>query len=166
MSTTAARLFEHHAGTVYRFLVRETASRDLAEDLTQEVFLRVVRGVHRYDARDREASWLFCIVRHVLTDYREAKGIDALRLDDVEDPSHESGNVMALAYAHALRLLVPTERIVYLLREQAGLSYPEIAQACEITEDAVRSRLYRARRDIKRLLIDGRLRGREDTRGR
>lgn len=41
---------------------------------------------------------------------------------------------------------------MYLLRERGGLTYQEIAQACETTEEAVRSKLYRARRQIKRLL--------------
>jgi RNA polymerase sigma-70 factor (ECF subfamily) len=164
MSTTATELFERHALTVYRYFRRVTGSPDLAEDLTQDVFVRVLRGLHRYDARDREVSWLFSIVRHVLTDWRTARELDVLRLDDVAEPAQETGHVTALAYDDALRLLAPGDRVVYLLREQAGLSYTEIAKVCEMSEQAVRSRLYRARRDIKRVLADWLLHDREGSR--
>jgi RNA polymerase sigma-70 factor (ECF subfamily) len=164
MSTTAADLFERHAVTVFRYFHRMTASPDLAEDLTQEVFLRVVRGLHRYDARDREVSWLLSIARHVLADSRTATKFDALPLEDVEEPAMENGHVAALAYNDALRLLPSGDRAVYLLREQGGLSYAEIAKVTELSEQAVRSRIYRARREIKRVLSDRLLHDREGSR--
>jgi RNA polymerase sigma-70 factor, ECF subfamily len=157
-------LFDRHALAVYRYFRRVTGSPDLAEDLTQDVFVRVVRGLHRYDARDREVSWLFSIARHVLTDRRTTRTLDVLRLADVEEPAQEAGHVTALAYDDALRLLAPGDRSVYLLREQAGLSYTEIAKVCEMSEQAVRSRLYRARRDIKRVLSDRLLHDRAGSR--
>ncbi len=166
MKTTAAEMFDRHAVTVYRYFCRTTASPDLAEDLTQEVFVRVIRGLHRYHPRDRERSWLFTIVRHVLTDCRETTRADVLQLGEVNEPVHDAWNLTALAYDDALRFLSPSDRAVYLLKEQVGLSYSEIANVCEMTEQSVRSRLYRARREIRRLLSDGRLYDREDTRGR
>jgi RNA polymerase sigma-70 factor (ECF subfamily) len=164
MSTTAAELFERHALAVYRYFRRVTGSPDVAEDLTQDVFVRVVRGLHGYDARDREVSWLFSIARRVLTDRRTTRTLDVLRLDDVEEPAQEPAHVTALAYDDALRLLAPGDRAVYLLREQAGLSYAEIAKMCEMSDQAVRSRLYRARRDIKRVLSDRLLHDRSGSR--
>jgi RNA polymerase sigma-70 factor, ECF subfamily len=164
MSTTATELFERHAVTVYRYFCRMTGSPDLAEDLTQDVFVRVIRGLHRYDARDREVSWLFSIVRHVLTDCRATPQIDVIRLDDIDEPAQATGHVTALAYDDALRLLAPGDRAVYLLREQAGLSYAEVAKVCEVSEQAVRSRLFRARRNIKRVLSDWLLHDREGSR--
>jgi RNA polymerase sigma-70 factor (ECF subfamily) len=54
--------------------------------------------------------------------------------------------------SQALGQLAPLDRDVFLLRETAGLSYDEIAAACEVTPDAVRSRLHRARQHLRQLL--------------
>jgi RNA polymerase sigma-70 factor (ECF subfamily) len=163
MSTTAADLFDRHAVAVYRFFRRQTARPDLAEDLTQEVFLRVVRGLRRYEAKDREIAWLLSIARHVLAESREAEDGATVGLADVEEPSSGSPHVAALTFYDALGLLHPGDRAVYLLKEQGGLSYGEIAAACEMTEEAVRSRLYRARRSIKRVLSDRLVSDRPET---
>jgi len=136
----------------------------VAEDLTQDVFLRVMRGLDGYHARDRETGWLFSIARHVLADWQATRNLDVVRLEDVDEPAPDTGHVTARAYADALRLLATGDRAVYLLREQAGLSYAEIARVCEMTEQAVRSRLYRARREIRRLLSNRRLNDRDGFR--
>jgi RNA polymerase sigma-70 factor (ECF subfamily) len=59
----AAALFDRHHLAVFRFLRRMTGDASLAEDLTQEVFLRVVRGLDSYEERSRETSWVFRIAR-------------------------------------------------------------------------------------------------------
>ena len=68
-----ARLFDRHHLAVFRFLRRMTGSPSVAEDLTQEVFLRVVRGLDGYDERSREVSWIFRIARNVLVDRHRAR---------------------------------------------------------------------------------------------
>ena len=66
----AGGIFERHHLVVFRFLRRMTDSVSLAEDLTQEVFLRVVRGLGAYEDRSRERAWVFRIARNVLVDDR------------------------------------------------------------------------------------------------
>ena len=66
MGATAGELFDRHGLTVFQYFRRMTGSRDIAEDLTQEVFLRVVRGFHRYQAHGRETAWVFQVARTVL----------------------------------------------------------------------------------------------------
>jgi RNA polymerase sigma-70 factor (ECF subfamily) len=61
---------------------------------------------------------------------------------------------LAVALAQALASLGDLDRDVFLLRETAGLSYEEIASACDISVDAVRARLYRARNEL-RVALDG-----------
>jgi RNA polymerase sigma-70 factor (ECF subfamily) len=155
MAIAVDELFERHALTVYRYLRRMTGRPDLAEDLTQDVFLRVLRGRDRYEARDREISWVLRITRNVLLDHwhRTRTNIPPeVPVADVEEPSSEPNHVLALGFQEALRLLPRSEREVYLLKERSGLTYEEIASACGMTVGAVRSKLYRARRQIKRLL--------------
>jgi RNA polymerase sigma-70 factor (ECF subfamily) len=152
MGVTAAELFERHALAVYRFFRRMTRRPDVADDLTQEVFLRVVRGIHRYQATGRERGWVFHIARHVLVDTWTTTAPAPLSIGDVDEPSAEPTHVVALGFHEAVGLLPRVEREMYLLREQGGLTYGEIARVCETTEDAVRSKLLRARRLLRRVL--------------
>jgi RNA polymerase sigma factor (sigma-70 family) len=71
---SAQDLFERHHLVVFRFLRRMTGDTALAEDLTQEVFLRLVRGIQSYQDRSRELSWLFRIARNLLVDRRRKNG--------------------------------------------------------------------------------------------
>jgi hypothetical protein len=68
METTAADLFERHHVAIFRFFRRVTGNPDLAEDLTQDVFVRVVKALAEYQPRGRETGWLFQIARTVPLD--------------------------------------------------------------------------------------------------
>ena len=160
MSVTAAELFDRHAFAVFRFFRRITRRAELAEDLTQEVFLRVVRSLPAYQGAGRESAWVFRIAHHVLADHgplsEAARGI-VIPLDEaVNEPHDEPSHVAAISFYEAVGLLPREEREVFLLRELGGLTYAELAKDLETTEEAVRSKLYRARRQIKRVL-SGRL---------
>jgi RNA polymerase sigma factor (sigma-70 family) len=88
---TPVELFERHHLRVYRFLLRMTAGASLAEDLTQEVFVRAFSGLEQYRSRGREASWVFRIARNRLDDTRRKNrrspvGADAPALETVAAP--------------------------------------------------------------------------------
>lgn len=152
MTTTAAALFERHHLAVYRYLRRMTGSRDVAQDLTQDVFMRVVERLYRYEEQGRETAWLFAIVRHVLAEYYHKREPERADVAEAASIAIESNQIAAFGFSEALALLPKTEREMFLLRELAGLSYVEIAAVTGATEEAVRSRLYRARRQIRHLL--------------
>jgi RNA polymerase sigma-70 factor (ECF subfamily) len=65
----AAALFEKYRQPLRRYLRFATGNADLADDLTQDVFLRVVRGADGYQPRGRERAWLFRVARNVLLDH-------------------------------------------------------------------------------------------------
>src|SRR5215471_7176498 len=69
---TAEQLYRRHHLTIFRFLRRMTQDAHLAEDLAQEVFVRVIRGVETYDPRERDLAWLFRIARRLLADSRRS----------------------------------------------------------------------------------------------
>ena len=152
MRATAAELFDRHAVSIFRFFRRMTRRADVAEDLTQEVFLRVVRRIHRYQPHGREPGWVFSIARGVLLDKWQTTESPFVSFADVSEPYTEPTHVAAIGFYEAVGLLPRAEREMFLLRERGGLTYAEIARACETTEDAVRAKLYRARRLIKRVL--------------
>jgi RNA polymerase sigma-70 factor (ECF subfamily) len=146
---TAADLFERHHLAIYRYLLRMTGSRETAEDLTQEVFLRVLTA-SSYEERDRELAWLFRIARNLRIDRlrREQRSPARAPLDhtDVAGPPHQG---LRLSLQQALSTLADEERDAFVLAEVGGLSYAEIASVCGVTSAAIRSRIYRARQSLR-----------------
>jgi RNA polymerase sigma-70 factor (ECF subfamily) len=150
------RLFEQHGSAIRRYLRRLTREPDVARDLTQEVYVRVVRGADRYEPRERERAWLFRIARNVFLDYRKRLARDP------QPPSPPTPRVIAAVAAPqalrvdleaALRQLDEIDREAFLLCELDGLRYDEIAGTLGLTVGSVRSRIYRARLALRAMLM-------------
>jgi RNA polymerase sigma-70 factor (ECF subfamily) len=155
MNTPAAGdLFERHHLIVFRFLRRMTGSAASAEDLAQEVFLRVVRGLEGYQDRFRERSWIFRIARNVLADrYRESqRSPPHLPLQDAFATTVPASQGLRVVLDQALAHLPDDDREAFLMREVGGLGYEEIADAMGSTRDAARMRIYRARIALREAL--------------
>jgi RNA polymerase sigma-70 factor (ECF subfamily) len=149
----AAALFARHHRDVYRFLARMTGRRDLADDLSQEVFLRAVQAIEAgHGSVHHERGWIFAVARHLLTDYhrREQRRL-SLEVGDAE-PVVEAGQQLAVELAEALARLPVADREVFLLQEVGGLSYEQIADACGCSAEGVRARLYRTRVTLRGML--------------
>jgi RNA polymerase sigma-70 factor, ECF subfamily len=148
-----AELFATYHAALFRFAYRMSGRRDIAEDVVQDVFIRVLRGIESYDARGRDAAWLFTITRRLLLDRLRA---DSRRPNQAaSDPDAcpaRPGQEIGAAIAEALARVAPDEREAFLLREVGGLGYDDIAAACDITPAAARSRIYRARVQLRDLL--------------
>jgi RNA polymerase sigma-70 factor (ECF subfamily) len=137
-------LFAAHRAGVFRYLCRIVGRPETAQDLTQEVFLRVSRApVPEADAAGRRA-WVFRIARNLALNYVRDTRHDRGPADPREGAA-PAVQELGAAIRQALAALPPLDRDVFLLRESAGLSYDEIAAACDLTVEAVRSRLKRAR---------------------
>jgi RNA polymerase sigma-70 factor (ECF subfamily) len=147
----ALGLFERHARPVRRYLYRLTRNPAVADDLAQEVFLRVVRSAAGYEAREREAAWVFRIAGNVLRDFqrRVSRPVEHVAAAVGTAPNQ----VLELDLDLALARLPPDECEALLLGEVVGLTYPEIAEATGVTVPAVRSRIYRARQALRAHLI-------------
>jgi RNA polymerase sigma-70 factor (ECF subfamily) len=158
MKTTAADLFERQHVAIFRFFRRVTGNPDLAEDLTQDVFVRVVKALAEYQPRGRETGWLFQIARTVLVDHhrRRPEPSASLSAPEAVAAGSPAGQLVAFGLQEALGRLPEADRTVFLLREVTGLSYSEVAALCDTSEDGVGSRLFRARRRLRQLL-SGRL---------
>lgn len=149
-----ARLFDRHHLAVFRFLRRMTGSASAAEDLTQEVFLRVVRGAERYEDRTREISWVFRIARNVLVDRHrtQARAPEPIAIEDGGPYAIPAVQALGIALDEALARLPGEDREAFLMREVGGLGYADISEATGATPDAVRMRIYRARLALRAAL--------------
>jgi RNA polymerase sigma-70 factor (ECF subfamily) len=148
----AETLFALYQDRLRRYLGRASGETELARDLTQEVFLRVSRVAIPVAPENQLAGWLFQIARNVALDHhrhRERRPEVALgTFDRARGASQES----TMALNQALSMLPALDRDVFLMREMSGLSYDEIASACELTPDAVRNRIHRARLQLREVL--------------
>ena len=150
---TAEALFALHRQGVFRYLSRVVGRAETAQDLTQEVFLRVTRAdVPEADASGHRA-WVFKIARnlvlnHLRDGHRHGHAVELVDIHAAAPATQELG----LAIREALAQLADLDRDVFLLRESAGLSYEEIAATCDLTIEAVRARLRRAREQLRNAL--------------
>jgi RNA polymerase sigma factor (sigma-70 family) len=157
-------IFDRHFVAIHRYLHRRVGL-DLADDLASETFLVAIRGRARYDLTQEDARpWLFGIATNLLRHHRRAerrrfaaygrRGVDPHGPDPEMEAAEDRADAIAsrLGLARALLALRSGDRDVLLLYAWAELSYREIARALGIPVGTVRSRLSRARKQVRELL--------------
>lgn len=137
------------------------------EDLSQEVFLRVYHAMPRLQPQRSLFSWIYRIASNVVIDearrrkFRSMLSLEFLAAEKGKDAAGGSEgdpliqterSEVRTAVHEAIRLLPPDQRLVVLLREYEDLSYEEIAEALNVSVPAVKSRLFRARQELKNSL--------------
>jgi RNA polymerase sigma-70 factor, ECF subfamily len=141
---------------VYNYVLRLVGDRALAEDLTQEVFLRVYQGLPKFSLRCRFTTWLFQVTKNrVLDELRasERRPRSTVALDDIPplevlDAPAERVEAMDAVWRSVEDLNVDL-KMALLLRDVVGLSYTEIADSLEITLATVKWRIYKAREEVQ-----------------
>jgi RNA polymerase sigma-70 factor, ECF subfamily len=141
---------------VYNYVLRLTGDRVFAEDLTQEVFLRVFQGLPRFSLRCKFTTWLFQVTKNRVLDElraKERRPATPVNLDDVpqlEVVDQPAERVEAIdALWRAIEALPVDLKMALLLRDVVGLSYNEIADSLEITLATVKWRIFKAREDVQ-----------------
>lgn len=164
-------LVEPYAPRVYSVLVRMTQDRAAAEDLLQDALLQAYRAIDRFRGESSVYTWLHRIaVNKALNWLRRVKG--KIRFESLDEPvSRGDGEMrrevvdaretperrsaqqeMGEVIEEAISTLSDGNRIVFTLREIEGLGFDEIARTLECTEEAVRTRLHRAKKELKERL--------------
>jgi len=142
-------LFTANQSRLFRYFCRTVGHAEAARDLTQEVFLRVCRTSIPVAANGDLSGWLFRIARNLALDHHRSRSRHPEPEGLIDEPIRTSSQDVDLAVSQALASLPEVDRDVFLMREVAGLSYEEIAGACELTEDAVRNRIHRTRLQLR-----------------
>jgi RNA polymerase sigma-70 factor, ECF subfamily len=153
--------FHDHRSVVYRYVRFRVATREAAEDVTSEVFMKALRSIHRYDASlASPRTWLLRIARNAVTDHLRAlrrRGSLHVSLDHVPDlvadvPTQEERVVREERVQRLLngsRLLRQADQEILSLRFASGLDNGEIAEHLGISNNAVAVRLHRALKRLK-----------------
>jgi RNA polymerase sigma-70 factor (ECF subfamily) len=164
-ATAFEMLYERHKGGLYRFFTRQCAS-GIAEELFQDVWMRVVAASHTYRPDARFATYLYRIAHNRLIDHYRASGRrpEITVGDDeggvLEQPdeaaagpqSRASRHELAEQLARCLDELPDDQREAFLLREETGLGVEEIAVATDVGRETAKSRLRYAVSRLKRCM--------------
>lgn len=147
------QLYELYGSQVHRTCYRILGNPALAEEATQEIFLRVFQRIDSFDGRSLFSTWLYRVaVNQTLTllqkERRQGQPVPAgLHLVGRPLSSAEQSALLQ----EALQQLTPDARLALTLREIEGLSYKEMAEILDIPMGTVMSRLSRARMDFKKI---------------
>ncbi len=168
-------LLARHQRPVFNFLIRQVNNKTLAEDLLQEVFLRVIRGAGTYKKQAKFTTWLYTIARNLCIDNaRRAKHRKAASLDQPMGKMNEGGRTMGETIAdkapgverqaasrrlqdriqQAVGRLSDEQREVFLMREQLNMPFKEIAEVIGCPENTVKSRMRYALEHLRKQLDD------------
>ena len=171
-------LYDRHATRVWRYIFRGTRDNATADELAQDVWLRVARNAARYQPRvgtggqpmARLSTWLFTVARHRVVDHLRAARPTA-SLDEAVDDGHTLADTLAAPSGFgpvrriesrqqarqllaALEQLPAAQRDSFLLQAEGEMSVAEIAAATGVGIETVRSRLRYARAALRRALED------------
>ncbi len=156
-------LIARYQGRVYRFGLKMCRDPEVAKDVVQETLIAMARGVRDFRGASSLSTWLYTIARsYCLKTRRRSKFAPhevraseaATEVADVPHPGRRSDDALAArrvehVLEEAIGALDPKYREVLVLRDIEGLTAPEVAEVLGVSVDAVKSRLHRARLDVR-----------------
>ena len=172
-------LYRRHKGGLFRFVLRSVRERALAEELYQEIWMRVIEARGRYEVPAPGAgqpakfsTWLYTIAHNRLVDHWRKRGLALVSLDQERAGEENSPPIEPSAgpdaepqriveakqalerFSVALEALPPAQRTAFLLHAEAGMGAAEIARATGSNEEAAKSRLRYAVAKRKQAISD------------
>jgi RNA polymerase sigma-70 factor (ECF subfamily) len=167
-----ARLVEANSSLVYRLALKMLGNPQDAEDILQETFLKAYRHLPEFDGRSSPSTWLYRIATNEALMLLRRKQLDTVSIEQPqldEGPLQEPLQIVDWCCVpevelmsaeeqaeldRAVGMLSPNLRVVFLLRDVAGLSTRETAEVLDLSEEAVKTRLSRARLKLREELSD------------
>lgn len=150
-------LFERHQRRLFNFFLRLTRERSVAEDLVQEVFVRMLKYRQTFRSEAEFTPWMFKLARNAATDLWRARPKElqhdpeapepAAKLEHPDDTMVEDEHRRRLA--RALDALSPEKRELLLLARFSEMRYDEIGELLGVTVGAVKVRVHRAMKELK-----------------
>ncbi|MGE9993783.1 RNA polymerase sigma factor [Peptoniphilaceae bacterium SGI.137] len=150
-------IYREHAQMVYRYLLSKTGNPDVSEEITQETFYLAVKGIDRFDESCKVSTWLIAIAKNALYSWLR-KNPATEPLENADDMitasaesvfSNENGQIEIIKM---IRLLPEDTREVMYMRLLGGLSFRQIGEIMQKTENWARVTYFRGREKIKKEL--------------
>ena len=149
-------LYTRHRAPLFRYILRQCGERALAEEMVQDVWLRIVKARARYEVRAKFTTYLYTLAHNRIIDhYRRSDreipssyaSSDAVAVEEIEANLGDQPEVDVEAcdlverFTRALTNLPEAQREVFILRQEAGLSIEDIAAAVGVNRETAKSRL-------------------------
>ena len=156
-------LLARHSPAIYRFGVKMCRDPEDAKDVLQDTLLAAARGIREFRGASSLSTWLYTVARSFCIKKRRtskfaptgtislddpAKAFDPLATDKAPDEA-AADREMSTLLDRAIASLDPASREVLVLRDVEGLTAPEVAEVVGVSVDAVKSRLHRARAEVR-----------------
>jgi RNA polymerase sigma-70 factor (ECF subfamily) len=152
-------LFSRYRNPVYGYFRRRLNHSSRAEELAQETFVIIIRGAERYETTARFRTYIFGIALKQLWSERRRELREARAAEESAEPELTPDPTNGLWIRDALSRMDADHREVLMLREYEQLSYEDIAELLDIPLNTVRSRLFRARSEVRILLDEQSIKG-------
>jgi RNA polymerase sigma-70 factor, ECF subfamily len=155
-------LFNRYKKKIFNYVLRMTSDTMLAEDVVQNVFLKLYENLDRIHNKESVNFWLITTARNEMyTHFRSAKRKAVDKSEDIDDVEVESP--VSLEYEFDMRefkkmilkeldTLPDEQKEVFILKEYTGMNYKEIAEVMSIDVELVKSRLYKTRQKLMKRL--------------
>lgn len=168
-SSAFESLYQKHKGGLYRYFVRQIGDPQLAEDLYQETWGRVIRAASNYQSSAKFTTWLYRIAHNLLIDHvRAVKPVDLfsdkfteeqeldnfLPCDDSSPDSVIEDNIKASLLKHCIALLPTVQKEAFLLNMEGGFAAGAIAEIVGVTLEATKSRIRYANKGLKTCVMN------------
>jgi RNA polymerase sigma-70 factor (ECF subfamily) len=152
-------LIERHKGLVFALIARSVADRSRADDLAQDVFLRIYRGLPYFRGESRLSTWIYRIVANVCAQEQARRPTPASLDDDRHRPAlpsahdrHVSDLELRERLEKAIARLPANQRLLVAAHYLEGVQYEDLAEALKLPLGTVKTHLYRAKQQLRRML--------------
>ncbi len=154
-----SKLVNEHTGMLYRYAYWLSGDAHVAQDLVQETFLRAWRGIDKLQKPEAIKSWLITILRRENARRFERKRLKQVDrdVDTIENPvafDKIDNSAEAFVLRQALEKITDEYREPLLLQILCGYSCKEIGSMLDLTPEAVMTRLYRARKQLREIMVE------------
>lgn len=153
-----AWIYRRYVGKIQRKCSSFTHDREVAQDMAQDIMVKVYHQLCKFSGKSRFSTWLYAITYNFCVEhYRKQGKFHFLAIDqtfdlceDMEDP--EPLQARSSHLHHALEKIAPEDRAILLMKYQQDLSIKELTERFQISDSAVKMRLARARQRVKDLI--------------
>jgi RNA polymerase sigma-70 factor (ECF subfamily) len=145
-------LIEQYLKPIYSFVYRYTGSASNAEDITQDVFVRVWKNLKKFDQNKKFKTWIFSIAKNAAIDWLRKKKTISLSDDDMEKIPDSAPFVPELSLAPILEKIPSEYRMIFFLRYNDHFTFKEIAESLGQPLNTVKSRHRRGIAMLKKTL--------------
>ena len=158
-------LYDRHRGGLYRFVLRQVTSKALADELYQDVWMKLIDARDRYVPTARFTTWLYRMARNRVIDHYRRNAVrvaddgrgdtdpDSVAASTSAEPERKAELDGAMAsLAAGVAALPEPQRTAFLLREEGGLGLQDIAEVTGVTPETAKSRLRYALAKLRRAL--------------